>query len=295
MSALKPRTPLCGSLILVVWLTSSAMATELPGHADEPLGADPSLTLEMAVDLTLAAFPDFEILAARKAQADAWTERGGALLSNRPSIMLRYQTDRWGSDNNLTEYEAGITLPLWGWGGRSAMQTFGDALSGESAAAGAALRWQVAGFVREALWNVALAENEHRVAEEARDAAQRLVRIVERRHELGDVALSDVLLARSSYLGLQTALIGAEASLLDAERAYRSVTTLDRRPEFVPETLSDVVEIPQDHPALAFPNAAVARAEANVEVVEQTVDLAVQRVERALTVSAPRSGCAPER
>ena len=160
MSALKPRTPLCGSLILVVWLTSSAMATELPGHADEPLGADPSLTLEMAVDLTLAAFPDFEILAARKAQADAWTERGGALLSNRPSIMLRYQTDRWGSDNNLTEYEAGITLPLWGWGGRSAMQTFGDALSGESAAAGAALRWQVAGFVREALWNVALAEND---------------------------------------------------------------------------------------------------------------------------------------
>ena len=272
MSALKPRTPLCGSLILVVWLTSSAMATELPGHADEPLGADPSLTLEMTVDLTLAAFPDFEILAARKAQADAWTERGGALLSNRPSIMLRYQTDRWGSDNNLTEYEAGITLPLWGWGGRSAMQTFGDALSGESAAAGAALRWQVAGFVREAVWNVALAENEHRVAEEARDAAERLVRIVERRHELGDVALSDVLLARSSYLGLQTALIGAEASLLDAERAYRSVTTLDRRPEFVPETLSQVVEITQDHPALAFANAAVARAEANVEVVEQTVN-----------------------
>jgi outer membrane protein TolC len=272
MPAFKSKLSLCGGLILLILHAASAAATQLPGHDDEPLAADPSLTLERAVDLTLAAFPDFEILSARRAQADAWISRGGSLLSNRPSIMLRYQTDRWGSDNNLTEYEAGVTLPLWGWGGRSATRTFGDALSGESAAAAAAMRWQVAGFVREVLWNVALAENEHRLATEARDTAGRLLRLVERRHELGDVALSDVLLARSSYLGFQTALIDAEASLLDAERAFRSVTGLDRRPEFVPEALSEIAEIDPAHPALALASAAVASAEANVALVEQTVN-----------------------
>jgi outer membrane protein TolC len=272
MPAPESTSPLLSALVLAVALARSSFAAELPGHDDEPLDMDPSLSLEMAVDLTLAAFPDFEILAARKAEADAWTARGGSLLANRPSIILRYQTDRWGSDDNLTEYEAGVTLPLWGWGGRSAVQGLGDALSTESVAATAALRWQVGGFVRDALWNVALATNDQRLAAEARDTSLRLVQVVERRHELGDVALSDVLLARSSYLGLQTALIAADAALLDAERAYRSVTSLDRRPDFVPEALSDMNEITPHHPALAFANAAVERAEANVDVMEQTAN-----------------------
>jgi len=259
-------------LLLAAALCQGAAAEDLPGHEDEPLDEDPSLTLQAAVDLTLAAFPDVEILAARKAQAEAWNARGGSLLSNRPSLMLRYQTDRWGSDDNLLEYEAGITLPLWGWGGRSAVRDFGEALAGESAHAEEALRWQVTGFVRETLWNVALAGNDRALAAEALGTAERLLRLVERRHELGDVALSDVLLARSSYLGFQAELIAADAALLDAERVYRAVTGLDRRPAFAPEALSDVDEIEPEHPALAFANAAVARAEANVEVVEQTVN-----------------------
>jgi outer membrane protein TolC len=272
MTVRKLTTSLSGAIFLALKLIPWVVAAELPGHDDNPLAVDSSLTLELAVELTLAAYPDVEILAARKAEADAWSERGGSLLSNRPSLMLRYQTDRWGSDVNLTEYEAGITLPLWGWGGRSAVQNFGDALDGESAAAEAALQWQVAGFVRELLWNIALADNEQRLATEARDTAARLLRLVERRHELGDVALADVLLAQSSYLGSQTTLIDADAALLDAERAYRSMTALDRRPEFVAESLSDMVEITSDHPALALANAAVESAEANVRRLEQTVN-----------------------
>jgi outer membrane protein TolC len=50
------------------------------------------------------------------------------------------------------------------------------------------------------------------------------------------------------------------------------VTGLDRRPEFTPEVLSGIDAIAPTHPALAFANAAVERAEANVDVVEQTVN-----------------------
>ena len=154
-------------------------------------------------------------------QAEAWNRRGRSLIKDRPSLMLRYQSDRWGSDAGLDEHEAGIELPLWSWGGRSAVRTFGDAMMSESEAARSAMRWEVAGIVRQAVWSVALAENDRDLAEQSLETAARLVAIVERRFELGDVAERDVLLAQASHLEYQTALIEANAALLDAQRTYR--------------------------------------------------------------------------
>ena len=256
----------------VLAIGMAASAEELPGHAHEPLAVDPSLTLSGAVDAALADFPDTVTLAARQDEALAWDDRGNSWLADRPSLMLRYQTDRYGSNVNLDEYEAGVVLPMWNPGGRDAVQRYGDALFLESAEAGPALRWQVAGRVRTALWGVARAETDHELAEQSLDTARRLLGVVERRHELGDVAMSDVLLAQASYLEFQTALIEASAALLDAERTYRTITGLERRPAFVPESLSPAEEITDDHPALAFANAAVARADADVEVAERTVN-----------------------
>ena len=273
-SALRTRCGrICASALATILLAGvAAAAEELPGHAHAALPVDESLTLAATIDAALATFPESVALAARQNEADAWVDRGSSWFSARPSLMLRYQTDRLGSDAGLDEYEAGIALPIWNWGGRDAVQGFSDALFQESAAAGVALRWQVAGLVRMAMWDVALAENDHELAEQALDTADHLVRLVERRHELGDVALGDVLLAKTSYLEFQTALIEASASLLDAERTYRTITGLDRRPTFGREPLSAHTGIPGDHPALAFANAAVARAEADVIVAEQTVN-----------------------
>mgnify|MGYP001819330045 FL=1 len=269
----RPRIPVVAWLLVMSIAPAAVTASEeLPGHEHAPLPIDTTLSLPGTVDLALAAYPDTVLVGAREQEAMAWLDRGGSWLSDRPSLMLRYQSDRWGSDTGLDEYEAGIQLPLWAWGGRSAVQDYGEALSSETYAAAAALRWQVAGLVRQSLWNVALAENDHELAEQALDTAGELTRIVERRYELGDVALSDVLLARSSYLEFQTALIDASAALLDAERAYRSVTGLERRPGFVPETLSGETAIVADHPALALANSAVERAEADVVVAEQSAN-----------------------
>ena len=55
MPAIKSRSPLRNTLILAVMLTCPVVAAELPGHDDEPLDMDPSLSLEMAVDLTLGS------------------------------------------------------------------------------------------------------------------------------------------------------------------------------------------------------------------------------------------------
>jgi outer membrane protein TolC len=256
--------------ILTALLCTPALADEHTYHAHDPLDVDPALTLDGAVEAALAAYPARPVLDARREQAEAWDRRGASLIKDRPSMMLRYQSDRWGSDAGLDEYEAGIELPLWSWGGRSATQAFADAITSESQAARAALHWEVAGLVRQSLWNVALAENAHELAEQSLDTAARLVETVERRYELGDVAQRDVLLARSTYLDYETALIEASAALLDAERTYRTVTQLDRRPAFVAETLSDIGNVTDAHPALALADLAVERAEADVEVARQS-------------------------
>lgn len=256
-------------LLSVVGVVAGAEA-ELPSHQHTAIPVDESLTMNEAVAAAFVLYPTTMELAARAEEADAWTDRGQSWLADRPSLMMRYQSDRWGADNGLDEYEAGVELPLWSSGGRSAVQNLGDALSAESIAAGLELRWEVAGFLRSTLWGIALAENDHELAEQALETAARLTTSVERRHELGDVALSDVLLAQSTFLEAQTVLIEATAALLDAERAYRSITGLERRPSFLAEALSQSHEVEPDHPALALANAEVTRAEASVAVAEKT-------------------------
>jgi outer membrane protein TolC len=186
--------------------------------------------------------------------------------------VLRYQSDRLGSDANLEEYEAGLELPLWSPGGRRATEALGAALLDESSTAARALRWEVAGLVRMTLWNIASAEADHELAEQALATAATLVRKVERRYELGDVALGDVLLARTSYLEYEGEVTRTSAAVLDAERMFRTVSGLERRPEFHPEARSEAEDIEIDHPALALANAAIQSAEANVTVTAKTLN-----------------------
>lgn len=273
-SLLQYERPITAAIVAMLSFAFGALASAnavLPSHQHAALPVNEALTLTKAIDEAFALYPTIIELAARTAEADAWSDRGQSWLSDRPSAILRYQTDNWGANNGLDEYEAGILLPLWSWGGRRAVQKLGDTLSIESDAAGLALRWEVAGLLRVALWGIALAENDHDLAEQALDTAARLTAAVERRHELGDVALGDVLLAQSAYLEAQTSVIEATASLLDAERAYRSVTGLERRPPFTAEVLSEIHDIQQDHPALAFADAEVRRANAALALAEKTV------------------------
>lgn len=245
-------------------------AAEAEGHEHEALPESPTLTLGAVVDQALAVYPDTAALAARVRQADAWSARGDSWLADRPSVMLRYQTDRWGQDDGLLEYEAGIELPFWGSGGRRAARSLGEALATEAVAASPALRWQVAGRVRTALWDIARAQNDMELAVEALAASQRLAEVIERRYELGDVSQGDSLLARSAVLEQQSFVLDAEAELLDAERNWRMLTGLDARPAFDAETLSARNDLVPAHPALLLADAAVARAEAGVAVAEES-------------------------
>lgn len=257
---------LCFTLLLAL---SGARAAELD-HDHLRLTADPKLTLSELVTRTLAQTPSLRELESQADYAAAWNERAANWLSAAPALELHYQTDRFNHDQGLAEYEAGLELPLWRWGERSAHSAFARRLAEENTTARAQLRWEVAGAVREALWQVAEAEVDHVLAQRAAELAGRVLEKMERAHELGDAALGEVLIARSNRLQALNDLIDKDAALMDAERSYAILTQESVRPAFTAESLSNLQELPSDHVLVTWLNSQVQRASAARDRIEKS-------------------------
>jgi len=256
------------TLVLFAGLVTAAESELSHLHAALPVSGH--LTVRSVLETTIENYPAGAELDARIAEAAAWGARGRRWLSASPALSFRYQSDQWGDDNGLEEMESGIEFPIWRWGERAAVRSLGESMNAEAGNAAMALRWQVAGVLRATLWDIALADNNFVLAEEAFQVSSRLAMLVERRHALGDVALSDVLLAQTAVLEAQTQLTDARAAILDAERGYRNLTTLDHRPPFEDEAQSSLLGIEPDHPALVFANAELRRADARQKMLRRS-------------------------
>jgi outer membrane protein TolC len=240
---------------------------ELATHA--PLVADASLQWSALIEAALAVYPSRGELAARRAEADAWRRRGRSWLAAAPALYFSYLSDQPRDDWGQREYETGVELPLWRLGQRDAVRAVAESATTESAAAAAALRLEIAGLLRGHLWDIAAASNALAAARDAAAVAAELVRVVERRFESGDLARADVLLARTTLLEREQAVATAEAELLDAERGYRSLTGLDRKPARFSEPRSASDAIAPGHPYVALAAAGIVRAEADRELAER--------------------------
>lgn len=231
-------------------------------HHHIDVSADAGVTLATALQTAVERYPAVVELNARANEAAAWSKRGRSWIAGSPALSLRYQTDAYGDDNGLEEFESGIELPLWRWGERSATKKLGKAFDEEATLAQDALRWEVAGHLRRVLWEMALTDNAVRLAEKSLAIAKRLSATLARRYELGDVARADVLLAQSTALEKETDLLEAEAAQIDAQRMYASLTGMKHYPEQYSETLSGKKKLDEKHPLLAFAEAELRRAQA---------------------------------
>ena len=240
-------------------------------HLHEPLPVSSGLGWSELIEQTLVNYPRFIELAARDTEANALSERGGKWFSGSPAIYASYLSDQAFDDHGMVEYELGVELPLWRWNERAAAQSLGTAASTESLAAAAALQLQIAGLLRSTLWDIERAVVAVALAKEDVTAAKELLRVVERRHSVGDLPLTDTLLARSALLERESVLINSDAALLDAEREYRSLTGLDRRPANIEETSSQREEAGDAHPWLIMASAAISKAEADLEMSAREV------------------------
>ncbi|NEV60818.1 TolC family protein [Thiorhodococcus minor] len=242
---LKPALPLA----LLVLATGGAQAGSL--------GSAISSALEQA-----AQQPRVDAI---RSERDAVRRQAGSLVAEDPALRVNYLSDRVDRDQGAYEWEAMVDLPLWMPGQRDSRQGVATALGGQADALARLLRWEMAGRVRAALWDTALAQGRLTQAAQALASARALEATVTKRVKAGELARVDLLVARQDALDREAELQAARAEHARTLAIYRQITGQaalpDQRFEAAPEP-DAATGLPPDHPLLADADSALALARA---------------------------------
>lgn len=247
-------------------MTSDTLVTErLSVEHIDPIEIDPALTLPQLVELTLEKYPDRLINEALIQQAEALQQRGDSWLAGSTALALDYSDDRIANDLGSREASAQLEFTVWNWGQRSAAQSVAEQAHSSAQKQSAAVKLEVTRLIREALWDMALAESRLQQAKFTLDISARLLEKVRRRVELGDLARADLLLAESEHLQNRSLFTQAEAEMMHSRKSYASLTQTTHVPANYQEQLSNIGTIQPDHPLLEAINALIARQQAGIE------------------------------
>lgn len=236
----------------------------------DPIEVDPGLSLTQLVEQTLEKYPDRLIYEAMIHEADALQQRGDSWLAGSNSLALDYNDDHVANDRGFREASAKLEFTVWNWGQRSAAQNLAEQAHNSALKQSAAVKLEVAGMVREALWTISLADSRLQQAKFSVEISEKLLEKVRKRVELGDLARADLLLAESEHLQNRSLLTQAEAETMHSRKSYSSLTQITRIPATFLEQLSSLESVPENHPLLEAANAMVARKQASIEWAKTT-------------------------
>ncbi|HYE37286.1 TolC family protein [Methylocaldum sp.] len=256
--------------VACVFVAASAGSEERLAEHYDTVTFDESLSLTQVVENAFQKYPQSALIAAFEEEAGALERRSASWVAGYPSVYLQWIDDRAIDDRGQIEIQTGYQIPFWMWGQRAASKHVAQEAKQSADLFAQALKHEVAGLVRDALWNLKLLENRYELARQIHDVAGQLTAVVQRRVELGDLARADLLMAESDELEKKTILAQAEAELMHGRQAYSNLTRLERAPKSFDEKQSPVAEIAERHPAVAAANAMVERAQAEVEFTRES-------------------------
>lgn len=272
--------PALAALFLVISPAGVAQTGDAPGSRSGTASATPALntsnSLRVALDAAWALHPASRASGHRAAELDARARAAQSFISGSPSVGLAHRTDALSGDVGLREYEAEVEVPLWNPGMRDATQS-------HVVADTAALVWQqsaerltLAGAVREAAAQVALARAERDSVARKHLEATQLADDIERRVQAGDSARVDALQARAGAQQAQSQLLQSEALLLRVLGQWRVLTGQSQVADLDEPLPSALLQNPMasaqtvqsEHPALQAAQAQVRSAQARLALTE---------------------------
>lgn len=249
------------------------LLTTVPAFADsphivehhDPIEADATLSLAKVVDLTLEKYPDVTWLNSLEEEAAALARRGDSWTAGASQAGLRFQEATSGT---LHYIDGMVQVPLWNLGQRDAEQKTAKLAESSAMSQSDAIKLRVAGLVRAALWDMALANLSYEQAKTELTITDQLLAKVQRRVELGDLPRADLLLAQTESLQKRSAATLAEAELMHARKRYSTITQMTKIPGNFQEKLVGLTEIQQNHPALVAINSQIERKQAELNAVK---------------------------
>lgn len=248
------------SKILVVLVPLTTVGSAHAGGQDVSNAGGAHKALAQLVNQALARNPSYEVLGARMEQVEALRRQAESLFAADPALELRHNNDGFMDSAGLEEWEWGVELPLWLPGQKRARELVAERGGQAVASASLALKLSVAGLVREAIWESALAENQKEIAKREWDVALRLEKDVGKRVRYGDLARADLVLASQETLLRETASKRSVNDYQNALYRFQILTGAALPPRGVTEQAQTVRPITEQHPLLAKAHAEVVRA-----------------------------------
>jgi len=172
---------------------------------------------------------------------------------------------------------------VWLPGQRAARQAVASEAQSDLAATREALMLQVAGVLRDTVWDVGMNANNVAIARIRAEASKAFQRDVDRRFQAGEMAKTDLMLAQNETLQSEAALLRAEAELRHAQHRYRTLTGTLEIPSKLEETLSSQSSFTDQHPFVKEIESKIALAQNERELVR------VERRENPQLMLAARS------
>ena len=243
-------------ILVVIFYTTLSLSAEMQ-HEDE-LTIVNAFTLHDLVEKSLPHYPNSQLLAAKKLMLEARQTQANSLLPGSAALILRNQNDQLLSRNGETEWEAGLEFPIWLNGQRKARAAIANIASQNLTADTQYLRLQLAGMVRDALWDIQLMQGLADIAKAKHEAASQLQRDIEKRVALGDMAQKDLLVAQTETLQAESERINAEAEVQHAKFRYVNLTGLSIIPAEFTEIKSAKSDVEDTHLALLEANGKIA-------------------------------------
>ena len=213
-------------------------------HFDE-LRVNPNLQLSEVLEKAYARAPMQAALYSRDAMVSARNLTANAMLPSTPAVSLTHQNDAVGSGRGERDWQAELELPIWLPKQRDNRLKVAEASQSTASASRQSLKLQVAGQLREALWNIAFADNNLSLANNKLQLANKLRSDVDKRYQAGELAKTDAMLAEQETLRAEKEKLRAEAELMHARHRYYLLTGLRELPVSYEEKQSSLEDYSQ--------------------------------------------------
>lgn len=226
-------------------------------------------SLRTALDQVFEKNPQAQILLAKRAESDAQDVATNSLLPGAPSVILGHRGDQLGNNVGKREWELGVAMPIWLPGQRDARQRQAQVGRANLEASIRALRFRLAGELREAIWRVRQAESQVELDAARSQTAKNLADDIDKRVQAGELAKTDLNLAQNEWRAAQAAVLHSRNQYLWAQQAYAILTGATALPDDIAET-AQMLPLPDDHPLLEEARQAIEAAQAQVHVVSES-------------------------
>lgn len=223
-------------LISIVNITNSVAQSE---GLEFEIIENSALTLADVLDAAKIRSPERDVVASRQNNTEALRGVSNSIFANRPTLSVVHQNDRLISNVGLIEWESSLSFPLWMPGQKASSKNKARMSEAETEAYEDLVALNLAGMIRDVLWELKLYKAAYGVSKNNLDMAEKLSANIERRIVAGNLPRQNALLGQQEIMKRKMEMLNAEADYIHAAREYESLTGLTEMPADIDEVLME--------------------------------------------------------